>query len=144
MTVKILITVVFVSAVQIFFAQNDSLLLDTKYCPGIADNRIVLRGIIYDAQANEELPYASIFVKGTAVGTRSDDKGLFSLDLTALLDSVKTLTIMGSYVGYAIKETEINLASINGNYFSIPMVSNPGVSCPGIEVLPERKKARRK
>lgn len=141
---KILTTIGFFCLSQIVFAQSDSLILDTKYCPGIADNRIVLRGIIYDAQSNEELPNATIYVKGTKVGTLSDSKGLFALDITKLLDSTRTLTIVGSYVSYAIKEIEINQESMNAKYFSIPMVSNPGISCPGIDVSPAKKKSRRR
>lgn len=144
MNFKILLIIVFFAILQEFIAQRDSLLLQTKYCPGIADNRIVLRGIIYDAQSNEELPNAAVFVKGTKVATLSDAKGLFALDLTTLLDSAKTLTIMGVYVGYAIKEIEINRESMYAKYFSIPMVSNSGISCPGIDVSPAKKKFRRR
>lgn len=141
---KLFIIIILLSLSTVLFSQSDSLLLQTKYCPGIADNRIVLRGIIYDAQSNDELPNATVFVKGTKVATLSDAKGLFALDLTTLLDSAKTLTIMGVYVGYAIKEIEITRESMNAKYFSIPMVSNSGISCPGIDVVPEKKKSRRK
>lgn len=141
---KIFVTLILLFIFRESFSQRDSLLIETKYCPGIADNRIVLRGIIYDAQSNEELPNATIYVKGTKVGTLSDSKGLFALEITKLLDSTNTLTIVGSYVNYVIKEIEINRESMNAKYFSIPMVSNPGISCPGIDVSPERKKSRRK
>ena len=141
---KIFVTLILLSIFRESFSQRDSLLIETKYCPGIADNRIVLRGIIYDAQSNEELPNATIYVKGTKVGTLSDSKGLFALEITKLLDSTNTLTIVGSYVNYVIKEIEINRESMNAKYFSIPMVSKPGISCPGIDVSPERSKSRRK
>jgi len=141
---KFFFTIILLSIFRESFSQRDSLLIETKYCPGIADSRIVLRGIIYDAQSNEELPYATIYVKGTKVNTLSDSKGLFELDLKSLLDSAKTLTVMGVYVGYAIKEIEINRESMYAKYFSLPMVSNSGISCPGIDVVPEKKKSRRK
>ena len=140
---KIFVAVILFSISQPSFSQRDSLLVESKFCPGFADNRIVLRGIIYDAQSNEELPSATIYVKGTKVGTLSDSKGLFALDITNLLDSTKTLTIVGSYVNYAIKQIEITRESMNAKYFSIPMVSNPGISCPGIDVSPVKKKSRR-
>ncbi len=143
-SMKIIITIFFFLASQEFFAQTDSLLLDTKYCPSFANKQFILKGIIYDIQTNEELPYATILVKGTKIGTQSDVKGLFALDITALLDSTKTLVIIGSYVGYDIKEVEIKDIWNLGTYSSIPMVSNSGISCPGIEVLPEKGKSLKK
>lgn len=116
----------------------------TFECPGVTNNQFILKGIIYDSQTNEELPNATVFIKGTKVGTLSDAKGLFALDITKLLDSAKTLTIMGTYIGYAIKEIEIKDNWTLGTYLSIPMVSNPGISCPFIDVSPKKRKSKKK
>lgn len=152
MNLRVLSIVFFFSNLQESLAQKDSVqvakesyqTVRTFECPGGINNQFILKGIIYDAQTNEELPTATVFVKGTKVATLSDAKGLFALDITKLLDSTRTLTIMGSYVGYKIKEIEIRDNWTLGTYLSIPMVSNSGISCPGIDVSSEKKKSRRK
>lgn len=83
-------------------------------------------------------------MKGTKIGTQSDVKGLFALDITALLDSAKNLIIIGSYVGYDHRELEIKNVWTLGTYLSIPMVNNSVIYCPGIEVLPEKGKSLKK
>ncbi len=152
MNFKVLSIILFFSILQESIAQEDSVRIvkeayqtvRTFECPGAINNQFTLKGIIYDAQSNEELPNATIFVKGTQVATLSDAKGLFALDITKLLDSSRTLTIMGSYVGYKIKEIEIKDNWTHGTYLSIPMVSNPGISCPGIDVTPKKRKSKKK
>lgn len=151
MNLKVSLIILFVSILQKSIAQTDSLrvvkesyqTVRTIECPGGLNNQFILKGIIYDAQSNEELPNATIIVKGTQVATLSDAKGLFALDITKLLDSTRILTIMGSYVGYKIKEIEIKDNWTHGTYLSIPMVSNSGISCPGIDFSPKKKKVKR-
>jgi hypothetical protein len=152
MNLKVLSILLFFSILQESFAQKDSVqvikeayqTVRTFECPGAINNQFTLKGIIYDAQTKEELPSATVFVKGTKVATLSDAKGLFALDITKLLDSTRTLTIMGSYVGYKIKEIEIKDNWTLGTYLSIPMVSNQGISCPGIDVSPKKRKSKKK
>lgn len=144
MKLKVLSILIFYFLLQESIAQNDSLLSDKKYCPAFADNRFILRGVIYDSLSNEELPVATVFVKGTKIGALSDDKGLFALDVTKLVDSTKTITIVGSYVGYKIKQIVINDVWTLRSYLPIPMVSKSGISCPGLDALPEKKKAKSK
>ncbi len=152
MSLKVLLIILFFSILQESFAQKDSVRViresyqsvRTFECPGAVNNQFILKGIIYDAQSNEELPNATVFVKGTQVATLLEAKGIFALDITKLLDSTRTLTIMGTYVGYKIKEIEIKDNWTLDTYLSIPMVSNSGISCPGISVSPEKKKSRRK
>lgn len=152
MNLKDLSILLFFSISQEYSAQADSMRVviepyqqvRTFECPGGINNQFTLKGIIYDAQSNEELPNATVFVKGTQVATLSDAKGLFALDITKLLDSSRTLTIMGSYVGYKIKEIEIKDSWTHGTYLSIPMVSNSGISCPGIDASPKKRKSKKK
>ena len=107
MSLKVLLIILFFSILQESFAQKDSVRViresyqsvRTFECPGAVNNQFILKGIIYDAQSNEELPNATVFVKGTQVATLLEAKGIFALDITKLLDSTRTLTIMGTYVG---------------------------------------------
>lgn len=148
---RMLFAIILIFAARAFCAQKDSIivvkeptqLVKTFDCPGALNKQYILKGIIYDANSKEELPYATVFIKGTKVGTQSDVKGLFELDLTSLIDSTRTLTIIGSYVGYTIKEIEINDNWTLGTYLSIAMVSNSGISHPEI-VIPEKKSSGEK
>lgn len=152
MNFKVLSIILFFAILQESIAQKDSVrvvkesyqTVRTFECPGVTNNQFILKGIIYDSQTNEELPNATVFIRGTQVATLSDAKGLFALDITKLLDSTRTLTIMGTYVGYKIKEIEIKDNWIHGTYLSIPMVNNSGISCPGIDVTPKKRKSKKK
>ena len=59
----------------------------------IAFGQPSVRGIVVDA--NEPLPYATIQVKGTTLGTTTDEAGRFELNLPA-----GTHELIASYVGY--------------------------------------------
>jgi hypothetical protein len=63
---KIKITVVLFLAV---FAGNEL----------FAQTTGALRGVVFDKGTGEPIPFATIFIKGTDIGTITDDKGMFSL-----------------------------------------------------------------
>ena len=49
----------------------------------ISREHIILTGTLYNEHNNEPVPYANIVVKGTYLGTSSDEKGVFTLNLEA-------------------------------------------------------------
>src|SRR3954471_461753 len=61
-----------------------------------------LSGTITDSKTKEPMVGATVLVKGTKIGTATDDKGRFKLDVPA---EAKTLTV--SYVGYNPKDVPI-------------------------------------
>ncbi|MCB0587783.1 MAG: TonB-dependent receptor [Phaeodactylibacter sp.] len=58
--------------------------------------KLRLCGQVLEAGTGAPLPYASVYLKGTATGCSADEKGYF--ELTALLNTTDTL--VASYVGY--------------------------------------------
>src|SRR3982750_218975 len=86
---KTLLLVSFVSSAFFLFAQTKT-----------------LTGTITDSKTKEPMVGATVLVKGTKIGTATDDKGRFKLDVPA---DAKTLTI--SYVGYQPKDIPIGNTS---------------------------------
>ena len=62
-------------------------------------------GVITDREGNR-IAFASVFVKGTHIGTNSNNEGKYSLKL-----SPGTYTLICQHVGYAREETVISLAN---------------------------------
>lgn len=75
----------FVFAIKLLTAQNNT-----------------IKGIVLDEENNQPLPDVTILVKGTNIGTTTDVKGHFKLDVPV---SVTTLVI--SYVGYELQELRV-------------------------------------
>ncbi len=56
---------------------------------------ITVSGKVSDAHTEETLPYSSVYIKGTTIGTTTDDQGLYSISFSVAAD-----TIVFSSVGY--------------------------------------------
>ncbi len=64
--------------------------------------KTILRGTVTDALTGEPLPYVSVYLKGTAVGTLTDLKGKYIIETT-----VKATTLLFSFVGYQTESRDI-------------------------------------
>jgi len=73
-----------------------------------------ITGNVFDAETNEPLPGATIFVEGTNVGTTSDFDGNFSLEVSV------GASLSFSYTGY---KTELRLIN-EANTFNVGLSSN--------------------
>ncbi|HLR32074.1 MAG TPA: carboxypeptidase-like regulatory domain-containing protein, partial [Fodinibius sp.] len=60
-------------------------------------------GMVVDASTDESLPGVNIMVRGTTIGTSTDENGEYSLRVPSL-----TETLVISYIGYATQEVSIN------------------------------------
>jgi hypothetical protein len=63
----------------------------------------IIRGSVTDALTGEPLPYVSVYLKGTAVGTLTDVKGKYTIETTT-----KGTTIVYSFVGYQTESRDIS------------------------------------
>jgi hypothetical protein len=63
-----------------------------------------VKGVVTDALTNETLAGASVFIKGTSVGTSADVKGTFKFEAP-----VGPKTIVVQFVGYLPFEVEVNV-----------------------------------
>ena len=82
-----------------------------------AQNNLLLKGKVIDSETKELLPFASIGVEGTSVGTASNSFGYFEFRLNSdWLDDKKNKFIICSFVGYQpfkIKVSEVYQYSQN-------------------------------
>ncbi|MDD2594381.1 MAG: TonB-dependent receptor [Bacteroidales bacterium] len=82
---KLFICLVAILVTSVTFAQN-----------------ISIKGSVADQRGGEPIPFASIQVKGTMMGTSTDANGQFSID------APKNGTLIFSFVGYKTQEVAIN------------------------------------
>ncbi|NOR87793.1 MAG: hypothetical protein GQ527_09305 [Bacteroidales bacterium] len=77
-----------------------------------AQNLEIVKGTLLDQNTKEPLPYANIVILQKNIGTISNEKGLFSLDISKL---EKTDTLSFQYIGYKTKAiiiSELDSSSI--------------------------------
>ncbi len=89
---------------QVFFI---SLLL----CLGTTVYSQVINGTIFDAETNQSIPYAAVYINGTFIGTTSDEEGAFELDITNYTLTPLTIRAIG-YETCAVKSIPSNEALI--------------------------------
>lgn len=68
----------------------------------------IIKGLVTDSITGEELPYVSLLLEGTTIGTTTDLDGNFYLSTTS-----RVRTLLVSYLGYAEKKVTINLNRTN-------------------------------
>lgn len=69
--------------------------LTTSHCL-FAQNRTRVRGVIKDKQTGEVMPFTNVMFVGTTIGAISDTKGVYFLNTTNPVDSIKF-----SFIGYS-------------------------------------------
>jgi hypothetical protein len=79
-----------------------SLLFVWFFSTSVLSQSYILSGKVSDA--NDALPFANIYAKGTTLGVNSNDDGKYNLKLAA-----GTYTIVYQYVGYSKKEVQVTL-----------------------------------
>lgn len=72
-------------------------------------------GIVTDSTSAESVPYASVFVQGTTIGTTADIEGRFSLKSETPLS-----TITFAFIGYKDKTIRIRHEGLVGNIRLVP------------------------
>lgn len=82
-----------------------------------APSYITVSGIIYDQITNEPLPYSSIQITNSTIGTISNQDGEFKLILP---DSLSNSFVKLTHVGYQSQELEVSL--LNGNHIRFSLI----------------------
>ena len=73
--------------------------------------QVVIRGSVWEQHGKERksLPFVDIHVKGTDIFTRTDFDGSFVLDLSELPDTLRSVVLVMSYIGYVRMEHVVAL-----------------------------------
>lgn len=104
----------------------------------LSGQEIKISGTVTDSITGERLPYASLLIKGTAVGTATDADGGFSLAIPA---GKQACVLTVSYLGYDTKEMRI--VPGKGTRFDI-LLAPSGISLEEVVVKPKRERYRKK
>ena len=65
-------------------------------------DKTVIKGLVTDALTGYPMPFVSVFMKGTTVGTLTDNSGKYSIETTTTAP-----TISFSFIGYKTESREI-------------------------------------
>jgi len=68
-------------------------------------NKLIIKGTLTNLENGDVLPYASILIKNSKIGTASDTNGNFSLTMKNI-GELPTLIL--AYIGYETKEIDLN------------------------------------
>ncbi|MDD2436431.1 MAG: DUF5686 family protein [Massilibacteroides sp.] len=106
-------------------------------CPVLAFSQNTrIKGIVTDSITGEKLPYVSVLLGGTTIGTTTNDNGEFSLNTSS-----KGITLQFYYLGYAEKRTKI----IPGKNYNLEIKLAPSsFTLAEVEVKPKKEKYRKK
>lgn len=73
-----------------------------------------ITGSIKDRQTSEGLPYATVFVIGTTIGTTTDDNGFFKLQVP--IEKIENRKLVASYAGYIADTIVLSATKTNYNF----------------------------
>ncbi len=104
--------------------------------PFLAKSQYVIKGKVFSADSKEALPFVSILIKGTNVGTQTDFDGNFVIKTGKLSDS-----IVAVYVGYKKLSRPLN-KNLAEQTINFPMTVE-GVSLEEVEVKSGENPAHR-
>lgn len=98
--------------------------------------KTVIRGTVKDELTGNPLPYVSVYLKGTTVGTLTDQKGKYLIET-----NVAAKTLMFSFVGYNTESRTI----ASGREQTVDMILTlASITLDEIIVKPQRKAYRNK
>lgn len=83
------------------------------YFDGFSQNSIKITGQIIDQQTDETIPYASVYIEGTTIGTLSDMDGNFTVNVPLPYEKK---VLIASYMGYTTQKKKLNEKNIKGTF----------------------------
>jgi len=127
--------VYFLVMTDIIFSQN---VVRENYqivCGRDTANHFYLSGSVYEKRGNNierDFYGASIFIKGTKVGTQAGKEGKYCLDITSVVDTATSFTIICHFITY--KNKEITIKKPFEKRATLDFNLEPG---PGVDDYPE-------
>jgi len=96
-----------------------------------------IRGNVYDKQSGDPVPFATVALQGSSLGTNTDDAGFFSISEIPVGD----YTLVASYLGYESAEVEISLEEGQILYQQLNLVET-AIDLEAVDVSAARQQAR--
>ena len=113
-----------------------AILLIICFTGGVSAQNTTIKGSVKDSITGEHLPYVSIIVKGTTIGSTTDQNGRF-----LFTSNSKVRTIVVSYLGYQDKTLRVVLGRVNN--IDIELVPT-SIALDEVIVKPKREKYTKK
>ena len=98
--------------------------------------RTIIKGTVTDANTGDPVPYVSVLLKGTTVGTLTDISGKYSIETT-----VKAAEIVFSFLGYESETRSINTGTDQVINISLRLSS---IKLNEVTIKPQREEYRNK
>jgi hypothetical protein len=88
------------------------LIIVILFCPSLlnAQQQSFIKGSVFHAYTKDAVPFATVRIKGTNVGTSTDETGFFQLTLPK--SKTDSITIVISCLGYQTQEREIETTTM--------------------------------
>jgi hypothetical protein len=88
------------------------LFIGILFCPSLLDaqEQSFIKGSVFHASTKEAVPFATVRIKGTNVGTSTDENGFFQLRLPK--SKTDSVTIIISCLGYQTQEREVEITTM--------------------------------
>lgn len=96
----------------------------------------IIKGVVTDSITGESLPYVSLVLKGTTIGTATDGDGNFNLSTPS-----KASVLTASYLGYEDKEVKIKPGKTNNLHIKLAPSS---IALSEIVIKPKKEKYSKK
>ena len=96
-----------------------------------------IRGHVYDAETGEEVPFATISLEGTTMGTNSDENGFFTLTDLPLGEG----SLLVTFIGYEDMMLPIEVKKTKINYYKVEMAKG-GITLGVVDISAERQQAK--
>ncbi|OEK05070.1 carboxypeptidase-like regulatory domain-containing protein [Roseivirga misakiensis] len=104
--------------------------------PSLAQSTFTLRGVVTDAETKEPLPFATVFFAGTTVGTTTNEKGGYLLNV----NSEGTYDLIVKFIGYQTYAAQVTLGDAAVAQLNVEIA--PGAKDLGSVVVVARKDAK--
>jgi len=108
----------------------------SQYTYSQVPGKTIIKGTVKDANTGEPLPYVAVLIKGTAVGTLTDNQGKYSIETT-----VSASVIEFSFIGYQKESRSVKTGSEQVINIILKLSS---ITLNEVTVKPTRKEYRNK
>ena len=103
-------------------------------CFSLTQEKTIIKGIVTDASTGEPVPYVSVLLKGTSVGTLTDAAGKYLIET-----AVKATEIRYSFIGYDPVTRNINPGTTQTIDISLSLTS---ITLDEVTVKPGKREYR--
>ncbi len=111
------------------------LFISINLCVGQTNiNPLFIKGRLFSQikNPNNYLPFGTVIIKGTRIGAQADSLGYYSIDVTTIADTAKSVTLVSSYPGLHTKEIFLKNKITKTMEIDFVLIPKPDCELPDI------------